>query len=131
MHFAGLRGMPRRVFTYPAEMGFDLMNLVSTAGAFILGAGFAVVAFDIIRPKRRQPLSERNPWNAGTLEWLSEMPAKPWRPWSPLVVACFPSPSLRLPGQAPEYDLPRQGAAQRNIREIRGIRSGTPDAGRR
>ena len=70
--------MPRRVFTYPAEMGFDLVNLVSTAGAFILGAGFAVVAFDIIRPKKRQPLSERNPWNAGTLEWLSEMPPKPW-----------------------------------------------------
>ena len=78
MHFAGLRGMPRRVFTYPAEMGFDLMNLVSSGGAFILGAGFALVAWDIIRPKGRQPLSKRNPWNAGTLEWLAEMPAKPW-----------------------------------------------------
>lgn len=78
MHFAGLRGMPRRVFTYPADMGFDLINLVSSAGAFVLGVGFAVVAFDIIRPRRRQAYSKRNPWNAGTLEWLSEMPSKPW-----------------------------------------------------
>jgi cytochrome c oxidase subunit I+III len=78
MHFAGLRGMPRRVFTYPAEMGFDLVNLVSSSGAFILGAGFAVVAWEIIRPKKRQSVSERNPWNAGTLEWLSEMPPKAW-----------------------------------------------------
>ena len=78
MHFTGLRGMPRRVFTYPADMGFDLLNLVSSVGAFVLGAGFAVIAWDIIRPKKRQPLSARNPWNAGTLEWLSEMPSKPW-----------------------------------------------------
>jgi cytochrome c oxidase subunit I+III len=78
MHITGLRGMPRRVFTYPAGLGFDLLNLVSSIGAFILAAGLAVVVWDILRPKRRQPLSERNPWRAGTLEWLQEMPGKPW-----------------------------------------------------
>ena len=41
MHVTGLRGMPRRVFTYPAGMGFDGLNLVSTIGAFILAAGVA------------------------------------------------------------------------------------------
>ena len=78
MHLTGLRGMPRRVFTYPAEMGFDLLNLVSSAGSFVLAAGFVVIAWDLVRPKRKQPYSERNPWGAGTLEWLQEMPAKPW-----------------------------------------------------
>jgi cytochrome c oxidase subunit I+III len=78
MHITGLRGMPRRVFTYPADLGFDLLNLVSTIGAFILGAGIAVVAWDVIRPKRRQPRAERDPWKAGTLEWVQEMPGKPW-----------------------------------------------------
>jgi cytochrome c oxidase subunit I+III len=78
MHFTGLRGMPRRVFTYPAELGFDTLNLVSTIGAFVLAAGFAVATWDIVRPRRKQPLASRNPWNAGTLEWLSEMPAQPW-----------------------------------------------------
>ena len=78
MHAAGLLGMPRRVFTYAADSGLDLMNLASTAGAFILTAGFAVFLWDVVRPKSRQPLSERNPWNAGTLEWLQEMPGQPW-----------------------------------------------------
>ena len=78
MHLTGLRGMPRRVFTYPPDLGFDALNLLSSIGAFVLGAGFLVVVWDILRPKKRQPLSERNPWNAGTLEWLPQMPAEPW-----------------------------------------------------
>ena len=78
MHITGLRGMPRRVFTYPAKMGFDALNFVSTIGAFILAAGIAVILWDIVRPKRKEPNSDRNPWAAGTLEWLQEMPGKPW-----------------------------------------------------
>lgn len=78
MHFTGMRGMPRRVFTYPPGLGLDVLNLVSTVGAFILGAGMAVVAWDIVRSKKKQPLAERNSWGAGTLEWVQEMPGKPW-----------------------------------------------------
>ncbi|HKO50580.1 MAG TPA: cytochrome c oxidase subunit I [Polyangiaceae bacterium] len=78
MHFTGMRGMPRRVFTYPPGLGFDGLNLVSTIGAFILAAGIAVVAWDVLRTKKKQPTSERNPWGAGTLEWVQEMPGKPW-----------------------------------------------------
>lgn len=78
MHFTGLRGMPRRVFTYPEGLGFDTLNLISSIGAFILGIGVAIVAWDIIRPKRRQPLAPRNPWKAGTLEWLSASPPESW-----------------------------------------------------
>src|SRR5690606_26566079 len=78
MHITSLRGMPRRVSTYPAAMGFDILNLISAVGAFDLAAGLAVFLRAVIRPKRRQPYSERNPWGAGTLEWLSEMPGLPW-----------------------------------------------------
>ncbi len=78
MHITGLRGMPRRVFTYPANLGFDGLNLTSTIGAFILAAGFGIVGWDLIRPKRRQAFSPRNPWSAGTLEWLPQMPPEPW-----------------------------------------------------
>ena len=78
MHLTGLRGMPRRVFTYPADLGFDELNLISSVGAFILAGGFSVFLWDVIRPKGKQPISERNPWNAGTLEWLAEIPDKPW-----------------------------------------------------
>ena len=78
MHLTGLRGMPRRVFTYPAGLGFDALNLTTSVGAFILAAGVAVIFWDLVRPKRGQPYSERNPWRAGTLEWLQEMPGQPW-----------------------------------------------------
>ncbi|QEG33368.1 cytochrome c oxidase subunit I [Bythopirellula goksoeyrii] len=78
MHWTGLLGMPRRVFTYPAGLGFEMWNLVSTVGAFVLAAGFLVFLWDVVRPKKHQQLAERNPWGAGTLEWLAEMPDKPW-----------------------------------------------------
>jgi cytochrome c oxidase subunit I+III len=78
MHLTGMRGMVRRVFTYAEGLGFEWLNLVSTVGAFILAAGFAVFVWDVVRPRRGQPYSERNPWRAGTLEWLTEMPGQPW-----------------------------------------------------
>lgn len=78
MHFAGLMGMPRRVYTYPGDIGWDLPNLISTVGAFVVAAGFLVFAWDLIRPKGRQPYTERNPWNGGTLEWSHDVPDQTW-----------------------------------------------------
>ncbi|MCA9115844.1 MAG: cbb3-type cytochrome c oxidase subunit I, partial [Planctomycetaceae bacterium] len=78
MHLTGMLGMPRRVFTYPADMGFDTLNLISTVGAFILAGGFLIFLIDVVRPRRNQPYSERNPWGGGTLEWMAEIPDKPW-----------------------------------------------------
>eukprot|EP00913_Durusdinium_trenchii_P028423 g26651.t1 len=78
MHLTGLLGLPRRVFTYPADLGFESWNLVSTIGAYVLAVGVGVFLWDVIRPKKNQPLCERNPWGAGTLEWLADMPDKPW-----------------------------------------------------
>ncbi|RWO56767.1 cytochrome c oxidase subunit I [Mesorhizobium sp.] len=90
MHLSGLRGMPRRVFTYPAEIGWEWLNLISTAGAFIFAAGVLVVVFDVLRPKHRQPRGEFNPWNAGTLEWISE-PEENWGVRSiPIVRSRYP-----------------------------------------
>jgi cytochrome c oxidase subunit I+III len=78
MHLTGLRGMPRRVFTYPADLGFDALNLTSSIGAAILAVGVAIFVWDVVRPKGRQPYAARNPWNAGTLEWVAEMPSENW-----------------------------------------------------
>src|SRR3546814_12234726 len=52
--------------------------MVSTVGAFVLALGIAVVAVDMCRPRGGRPYARRNPWNAGTLEWLTEMPGKSW-----------------------------------------------------
>ncbi|HEX7054322.1 MAG TPA: cbb3-type cytochrome c oxidase subunit I [Burkholderiales bacterium] len=71
MHITGLIGMPRRVYTYPAGMGWDALNLVSTLGAFMLAAGVALFLFDLARKFRMaSEASAGNVWNAGTLEWL-------------------------------------------------------------
>ncbi|MBB3712596.1 cytochrome c oxidase subunit 1/cytochrome c oxidase subunit I+III [Limimaricola variabilis] len=78
MHLTGLLGMPRRVYTYPEGLGIDWLNQISTAGSFIVAAGFAVFAWDIVRPKKNQPQIERNPWGAGTLEWSHEVPEAKW-----------------------------------------------------
>jgi len=69
MHLTGMLGMPRRVWTYPAELGWDTLNLVSTAGSYMLGAGILLFVIDLARTMRPGDKPE-NPWGAGTLEWL-------------------------------------------------------------
>ena len=70
MHITGLLGMPRRVYTYQAEMGWDALNMVSTVGAFVLAAGVLLFLVDAVRTLRRPEQPVGNPWNASTLEWL-------------------------------------------------------------
>lgn len=77
MHLAGLRGMPRRVYTYPADIGWDWFNLISTMGAVVLGIGMFAVVVDVTLHRKRKAKGEQNPWNAGTLEWISE-PEENW-----------------------------------------------------
>ncbi|KAF0675845.1 cytochrome c oxidase subunit I [Profundibacterium mesophilum] len=91
MHLTGLKGMPRRVFTYPGDVGWDWLNMISTIGAFIAAAGFAVFAYDLLRPKGRQPKAPRNPWNGGTLEWSAETTDHGWGSRSiPYVTTRYP-----------------------------------------
>ncbi|MDP3384591.1 MAG: cytochrome c oxidase subunit I [Phenylobacterium sp.] len=75
MHLTGLWGMPRRVFTYGGEMGWDLLNLISSVAGFILAIGFALVVVDVVQVARFGRRSRRNPWGASTLEW--GMPTPP------------------------------------------------------
>jgi cytochrome c oxidase subunit I+III len=70
MHLLGLFGMPRRVWTYSDTLGWDIWNLISTVGAFIIAAGILVVLVDLMRHFRVGGKVNANPWNAGTLEWL-------------------------------------------------------------
>jgi cytochrome c oxidase subunit I+III len=70
MHLTGLLGMPRRVYTYPSGLGWDGLNLLSSAGAVMLAAGVGVVVIDFARNFRSSALHNAgNIWNAGTLEW--------------------------------------------------------------
>jgi cytochrome c oxidase subunit I+III len=70
MHISGLMGMPRRVWTYSSERGWDALNMVSTIGAFVLAAGVLLFVIDLFLRLRPGGQGQENPWGAGTLEWL-------------------------------------------------------------
>ena len=74
MHLTGLVGMPRRIFTYPGNLGWDMLNLVSSVGSFVMAAGFAVLIVDVLAHARIGRRAPRNPWGAGTLEWAMAVP---------------------------------------------------------
>ncbi|MBO1076709.1 cytochrome c oxidase subunit I [Roseomonas marmotae] len=101
MHFTGMRGMPRRVFTYPADIGWNWLNLASTLGAFIFAAGVALFAWDLLFGLRRRQQAPRNPWNAGTLEWLNALPGPEYG------VRSVPEVASRYP-LWDQPDLPRE-----------------------
>ncbi len=74
MHLTGLRGMPRRVFEYPQEAGWEVLNFLSSIGGFVMTIGFALVALDLIMLVRYGRPFRRDPWKAGTLEWATPTP---------------------------------------------------------
>ncbi len=74
MHILGLFGMPRRVYTYEAGWGWTGYNLLSTIGAFILAAGILLFVINVLSSWRNGRRAGVNPWNAGTLEWSTELP---------------------------------------------------------
>jgi cytochrome c oxidase subunit I len=74
MHFLGLMGMPRRVYTYTPDMGWQGLNLLSSIGAFIFAFSFAVLLVNVFYSLRRGALAGDNPWDASTLEWATSSP---------------------------------------------------------
>ena len=119
MHLTGLMGLPRRVFTYPAGLGLEPLNLLSTAGAFVLALGFGIVAWDVLRPKSRQPYAPRNPWQAGSVEWLQEIPGIPWGVRTiPLVERRYPlweTPNFMVDYDAGRFFLPDAEEGRREM----------------
>ncbi|MDX0605278.1 cytochrome c oxidase subunit I [Sinorhizobium medicae] len=77
MHISGLRGMPRRVYTYPAEMGWDTLNLISTLGASLFVVSFLVFIYNVAASARGGDVAGANPWDASTLEWATTSPPPP------------------------------------------------------
>ena len=78
MHLTGLLGMPRRVYTYQAGLGWDWLNLLSSIGGFIMAAGVALVLLDLLLHFRFGRRAGSNPWQADTLEWTLHTPPANW-----------------------------------------------------
>jgi cytochrome c oxidase subunit 1 len=74
MHWSGLLGMPRRVYTYPAGLGLEIPNLLSTIGAFVVALAVLLFVVNAIVSLYRGAIAGPNPWGASTLEWLTSSP---------------------------------------------------------
>jgi mono/diheme cytochrome c family protein len=74
LHFAGLLGMPRRIYTYPAGRGWEGLNLLASIGVIFQGAAVALMAWNIVRSLRSGKDAGKDPWDAWTLEWATSSP---------------------------------------------------------
>jgi cytochrome c oxidase subunit 1 len=73
-HFAGLLGMPRRIYTYAEGRGWEGFNLVSSVGAAVQGIAILIFAINIIVSLRRGRVAGNDPWDAWSLEWATTSP---------------------------------------------------------
>jgi cytochrome c oxidase subunit I len=74
MHFLGVDGMPRRIFTYADGMGWNVWNLVATIGAYTLGAGTIVFILNVLYSRMQARPAGSDPWDGFTLEWTIPSP---------------------------------------------------------
>jgi cytochrome c oxidase subunit 1 len=72
----GLEGMPRRVATYPANLGWQGLNIAASVGGWVIGLSFIFMFVNIglsIWGKNIVKAPD-NPWDAGALEWFTSSP---------------------------------------------------------
>ena len=74
MHFLGLLGMPRSIYTYQPDRGWNFLNLVVSVGGLIQGIAVLIFAYNFIVSYRRGEIAGDDPWDAWTLEWTTSSP---------------------------------------------------------
>ena len=78
MHILGILGMPRRIYTYPGNLGWNEMNLLATIGAFTIAVAILIFIWNFIITLRSGEPAGDDPWDAFTLEWDTTSPPKPY-----------------------------------------------------
>jgi len=75
-HFSGLYGMPRRTWTYSAELNVGIWNQLSTVGAYIFGLSALVLAWNLWKSLRSGEEAGADPWDSFSLEWSIPSPPR-------------------------------------------------------
>jgi cytochrome c oxidase subunit I len=120
MHIAGLLGMPRRIYTYPPDMGWNGVNMVTTVGSFLFALGVLIFLVDVLYSMRRGALAGINPWDAPSLEWSVPSPPPPYNfRVIPIVGSRYPLWEDRMQGVEKRSSLDR-GYVLANGRETIG-----------
>jgi cytochrome c oxidase subunit I len=73
-HISGFLGMPRRIFTYEADRGWEIWNQISTIGVFIQIPGILFFVYNLIYSYIKGEKAGDDPWDAWTLEWHTTSP---------------------------------------------------------
>jgi len=73
-HALGAMGMPRRVYTYPDLPGWEILNLISTVGGFLMAIAVALLIYILLKAIRTGEKAPADPWDANTLEWTTSSP---------------------------------------------------------
>jgi cytochrome c oxidase subunit 1/cytochrome c oxidase subunit I+III len=108
MHLTGMLGMPRRIYTYPAGVGWDSLNMITSVGAFVLAAGILLFLLNVVSSLRRGKLAGPNPWDAPSLEWTTPSPPPPYNfPVIPQLASRHPLWETRLHEGVGESQLHR------------------------
>jgi cytochrome c oxidase subunit 1 len=103
MHFSGLLGMPRRIYTYDGGQGWDTFNMLSSIGAFMLVFSTAIFVWNFFRSKSVGAIAGDNPWDAPTLEWSIPSPPPEYNfAEIPLVESRYPLWDLTHPERTSE-----------------------------
>jgi len=98
MHFSGLTGMSRRIYTYDAGQGWDLWNLLATYGTYMLAVATAVFVWNFVRSRTRGAIAGNDPWGAATLEWSIPSPPPEYNfAQLPEVTSRYPLWDLKAP----------------------------------
>ena len=74
MHYAGLNGMPRRIYTYSSGFGWELMNVLATIGVFVIIVSILIFMHNFFRSLKKGAPAGHDPWDAPTLEWSISSP---------------------------------------------------------
>ncbi|PWU01054.1 MAG: cytochrome c oxidase subunit I [Terriglobia bacterium] len=78
MHWLGMLGMTRRVYTYVPGLGWDRANMAATIGAFIILLGGLIFIANALRSRGSGARAENDPWEGSTLEWEAGSPPAPY-----------------------------------------------------
>jgi len=110
MHFSGLLGMPRRIYTYDAGQGWDTFNRISTIGAYMLVLSTAIFVWNFFRSRTNGAPAPDNPWDAATLEWSIPSPPPEYNfAEIPLVESRYPLWDLTHPERTSEIPHTHDG----------------------
>lgn len=74
MHFLGILGMPRSIYTYGADRGWNTLNLIVSAGGFVQAIAVLIFAWNLFDSYFNGKKAGNDPWDAWTLEWSTPSP---------------------------------------------------------